>query len=189
MYLAPRVYLEVKIALQYTITSRKIKQEHVPWKVGSLYLKSIQKNMYLFKKLPLALLFASILFVGCDSTDSDDEDDDTPPVALEATLSSIQTNIFTPTCGTGPCHDSDSPARSLDLSSGASFASLVNVASMDNPDLLLVNPTNPDSSYLIWKLEGNPGISGEQMPRSGAALSTTQIDVIRMWITDGALDN
>ena len=146
--------------------------------------------MYSLKRLPLVLLFMSIAIVGCDSSDPDDDQmDDMPPVALEATLSSIQANIFTTTCATSACHDSQAPARSLDLSNGAAFAALVNVTSADVPGLFLVNPTNPDSSYLVWKLEGNPGISGQRMPRGGAALSTSQIDVVRQWITDGALDN
>lgn len=145
--------------------------------------------MYSLNRISLILLFASILFVGCDSSDPDDDPEPMPPVALEPTLASIQANIFTTTCASSQCHDSDNSARSLDLTNGSSFGELVNVASLDNPDLLLVEPNDPDSSYLIWKLEGNPNIAGSQMPRSGSPLSTTQIDVVRQWITDGALDN
>jgi hypothetical protein len=42
-------------------------------------------------------------------------------------------------------------------------------------------------SYLITKLEG-PGVSGGQMPPSGP-MAQADIDVIRQWITDGAIDD
>jgi hypothetical protein len=50
-----------------------------------------------------------------------------------------------------------------------------------------VNPGNPNMSYLITKLEG-PGASGGQMPPSGP-MPQAEIDVIRQWIMDGAVDD
>jgi hypothetical protein len=49
----------------------------------------------------------------------------------------------------------------------------------------------PDSSYLVWKLEGNPPwpIQGVRMPQGGPYLSAAEIEVIRTWIRDGAPDN
>ena len=83
------------------------------------------------------------------------------------------------------------PERDLDLTTGRSFEEMVNVASLDIPDLLLVKPSDPDSSYLIWKIEGTQPIEGQRMPRGPGAtpLTTTQVSVIRQWISDGALDN
>lgn len=140
------------------------------------------------------LCAALLLFTACDSTDPDaDQEPQDPPVpaVIDPTLSSIQANIFTPTCATSQCHDSTNPARNLDLSSGQAFGELVNVASTDNPDLFLVAPGQPDSSYLVWKIEGNANIEGQRMPRGTGAspLSTTNINVIRTWISDGALNN
>jgi len=145
--------------------------------------------MFSVYRISLALLlFCSLVLVGCDSSDSDDEMDD-PPM-LEATLSSIQANIFSTTCATSGCHAGEFPQRDLDLADGSAFASLVNIASQGVPDLLLVNPSNADSSYLIWKLEGNAGIVGDRMPRSGPPfLTDDQIGVVRQWIEAGAMDN
>lgn len=152
-------------------------------------MKTTSSPQYLLLCLSAVLLLCS----ACDSTDPDaDQDDDPPmPIVVDPTLSSIQSNIFTTTCATSQCHDSTNPARNLDLSAGQSFGELVNVASTDIPDLLLVAPGKPDSSYLVWKIENNPNIEGQRMPRGtgAAALSTTRINVIRTWITDGALDN
>ena len=71
-------------------------------------------------------------------------------------------------------------------SAGASFASLVGVASIEMPSLQRVAPNDPDNSYLIRKLEGGPNIGGARMPLGGAPLDQTTIDSIRLWITNGA---
>ncbi len=139
----------------------------------------------------LAGMFLMLFVAACDSTDPDADQDNEPPapVVVDPTLSSIQANIFTPTCATSGCHSGANPARNLDLSTGQAFDELVDVTSGDNPDLFLVAPGKPDSSYLVWKIEGNANIEGQRMPRGGDALSTTNIDAIRTWISDGALDN
>ncbi len=57
--------------------------------------------------------------------------------------------------------------------------------------MLEVRAGKPDSSYLVWKLEGNPPwpISGERMPRSGPYLDSSDIATLRTWIRQGALNN
>ena len=58
-------------------------------------------------------------------------------------------------------------------------------------DMLEVRAGKPDSSYLVWKLEGNPPwpIGGVRMPQSGGYLDPSEIAVFRAWIRQGALDN
>ena len=51
-----------------------------------------------------------------------------------------------------------------------------------------MNAGNPDISYLIQKLEGTVAGSS-QMPLGAAPLSQTDIDVIRLWVTNGAVDD
>jgi mono/diheme cytochrome c family protein len=60
-----------------------------------------------------------------------------------------------------------------------------------NMRMLEVRAGKPDSSYLVWKLEGRPTwpISGERMPRFGPYLDPSEIATIRTWIRQGALDN
>jgi hypothetical protein len=78
----------------------------------------------------------------------------------------------------------------MDLTSGVSYARLVNVPSVEKPGLLRVNPGNPDSSYLVHKLEGRSDIVGARMPRgTGPFLTEGQMLVIRRWITLGAQNN
>ncbi len=106
---------------------------------------------------------------------------------IQPTLESIQNNVFTPICSA--CHTGVGGALpgSMDLTDvAASFASLVNVTSIQEPPLLRVEPNDPDNSYLIHKLEGTQAI-GAQMPEGGQFLPQETINVIREWIQQGAV--
>ena len=129
------------------------------------------------------LLFAVLLAAGCEHADPLD------PNRLEPTLSSIQANIFDLNCALSGCHAGPNPQQGQDLSAGQAHANIVDVRSRENANLFRVAPGDPDNSYLVWKIEGRPEISGDRMPRGRAPLPQEQIDVIRQWITDGALDN
>ena len=106
-----------------------------------------------------------------------------PPI--EATLESIQENVFSAICTN--CHVGAGAPEGLRLEEGMSHAMLVNVPSGEVPTLLRVEPGNPDDSYLVQKIEGTASV-GAQMPLGGPALSDEQVAAIRQWITDGALE-
>ncbi len=75
----------------------------------------------------------------------------------------------------------------MNLLPESSYAALVNVASRAKPGATLVIPGNPDSSYLVHKLEGVSGITGGRMPRNGPPfLAEGQLTIIRRWIELGA---
>jgi len=95
----------------------------------------------------------------------------------------IQATIFTPAC-TG-CHAGASAPQGLRLDAGNSYALLVNVASNEVASLLRVNPGNPDTSYLVQKIQGNAAVGG-RMPLGGPPLTQAQIDLVRGWIAAGA---
>ncbi len=108
---------------------------------------------------------------------------------LQPSLTSIQNNIFMPTCSVAGCH-SGPPGPNLpsgmDLSStSASFSSLINIASFQVPTTLRVAVGDADNSYLIHKLEGTAAV-GARMPKDGPFLDQATIDVIRLWIDSGA---
>ena len=82
--------------------------------------------------------------------------------------------------------ESDLPSG-MDLSDiNASFASLVDVNSLEVPALFRVESGDPDNSYLIHKLEGTQAV-GAQMPEGGPFLPQETINVIREWIQQGAV--
>ena len=140
--------------------------------------------MKVFRRVILTFFWA-MLFVmaGCEHADPLD------PNRIEPTLSSIQLNIFNLNCALSGCHAGPSPQLGLDLSAGRARATTVNVQSVENAALFRIAPGDPDNSYLVWKIEGRPEISGARMPRGRAPLPQAQIDAIRQWIADGAQDN
>jgi hypothetical protein len=106
---------------------------------------------------------------------------------VAVTLTEIQQLVFTPMCS--GCHSgptSTALPSGMDLGSTAdSFAALVGVASLQVPELNRVEPGDPDSSYLIDKLEGTQTV-GSRMPQGGPFLDQETIDLIREWISNGA---
>jgi len=96
----------------------------------------------------------------------------------------IQDNIFTPTCV--ECHAGTFAPVGLQLEDGIAFSQLVGVASFEVPELSRVAPGDPDNSYLVQKIEGTQAIGG-QMPLGGPPLSQELMDLVRQWISDGAL--
>ncbi|HWM71231.1 MAG TPA: Ig-like domain-containing protein [Steroidobacteraceae bacterium] len=103
---------------------------------------------------------------------------------LTADFQSIQDNVFTPICTR--CHQGASAPQGLQLDAAHSYAMLVGVPSSEQPSVLRVEQGDPDSSYIIRKLQNTPGITGQQMPFGGPYLPQSTIDVIRQWITSGA---
>ena len=141
----------------------------------------------------LALMAAAGPLAGCGGGDgsglqSPPAPPPPPPPAFAAEFSAIQANVFTPTCATSGCHTGAGAPQGLILDEANSYALLVNRASNQVPALLRVAPNDPDNSYLIQKLEGTAAV-GAQMPLNGQPLPQATIDVIRQWITDGAIDD
>jgi hypothetical protein len=75
------------------------------------------------------------------------------------------------------------------LTAGNTFAAIVGVASIEQPALKKVAPGDPDHSYLVQKIEGAASISGARMPFGGPFLAQSEINLVRAWIAQGALNN
>jgi hypothetical protein len=102
---------------------------------------------------------------------------------LSDDFASIQANVFTPICT--KCHIGGGAPEGLRLDAANSYNLLVGVPSTEVPSLFRVKAGDPDSSYIIQKLEGHAAV-GAQMPFGGPYLSTTTIGFIRQWISNGA---
>ncbi len=57
------------------------------------------------------------------------------------------------------------------LEAGQSYGNLVGRPAAENSSLDRVAPGNPDASYIILKLRGDPSITGERMPLGGPYLT------------------
>lgn len=91
--------------------------------------------------------------------------------------------IFEETCA-ATCHSSS--AWQLDLRQP--YAATVDVASVQAPLFDLVDPGDPDRSYLVAKLRGEQttlGGMGNTMPSAGN-LAEAERALIEQWVRDGA---
>ena len=135
-----------------------------------------------------------VLSIGVSSCDEPLSNITGPTPMLEVKFSSIQQEIFENGDSSGrsaciQCHNTNGQAfaAGLNLEHAVAYASLVNVASRQRPPVVRVVRGEPDSSYLIHKLVGGPGIVGLRMPRNGPPyLTDGQISVIKRWIELGA---
>lgn len=112
-----------------------------------------------------------------------------PTPNLEATFSSVQSNIFEATDSAGraacvSCHTNvgRNPAGGMNLLHDVAYDQIVNVSSVQRPGVLRVQPGDPDASYLVHKIEGTAGISGRRMPFNPPYLTNGQITILRRWI-------
>ncbi len=89
--------------------------------------------------------------------------------------------------GGASCHSGSRPAENLDLSTAAlGYSGLVNAFSTECKSKYRVKPNDLAGSYLINKLTGSGMCSGSQMPKVGSSIPSTDLDVIRAWVSTGA---
>ena len=151
-----------------------------------------------------SLLIGVLVLAGCAGGGSDDDlkrrnrgPTCTPPEPTTISFAANIQPIFGTSCALGGCHAGAIPAGDLDLGPAAARSELVGVAAMQIPSRDRVVPGDPDASYLVQKIEGTSGISGQIMPlgcpgapQGGAVcLNNNQILAIRTWTSECALAN
>lgn len=108
-----------------------------------------------------------------------------PAVPQVVALSTEVQPVLTANCTS--CHSAGLAAAGLDLTAGTTFGATVNIASTQVPALARVVPADPDSSYLVDKIQGTHTVGGIMPP--GGALGIVDIVLVRKWIEAGALNN
>ena len=142
----------------------------------------------------LSLLAAAAVFAGTAACDEALSDLTGPTPNLEPTFSSIQKEILSSGDSSGRpacinCHNGN-PFVPGNFTGANAYGALVNARSVEKPGRLRVAPGDPNSSYMVHKLEGGPDLVGARMPRgTGPYLTAGQMLVIRRWITEGAQNN
>jgi hypothetical protein len=138
-----------------------------------------------------ALTFAAAVLLGCPPAPAVG-----PAVPggglgeLGGTFSSISAAIFVPRCATSACHTGSPPANGIPVSLDAELAwvELVGVQAIGAPSIALVEPGDPQASYLVHKLRGTGSQVGGTdlfMPPDGQ-LDEAEILAIEGWIANGA---
>jgi hypothetical protein len=107
------------------------------------------------------------------------------PVHAQTGPSGVESRVaelFANRCTGAGCHSGPVPQQGLELTRERFYATSVGEPSVERPELLRVNPGQPEISYLMMKVKGDPGIIGVQMPFTGDKLTDEEIDLIRQWI-------
>lgn len=108
-----------------------------------------------------------------------------------STYHDIQDYVFDRSCANSSCHASPQNSANLNLTYGQSYHDLVNRvprnAAAAAAGMKLIDPGNPDNSFLLTKLMGseNPNF-GTRMPFGAGPLHNGKIEAIRTWIAAGA---
>lgn len=93
------------------------------------------------------------------------------------------------------CHTGAAPregSANLNLEPQFAYGDLVRVLSGQVPTMARVMPNDPDNSYLLHKLMGthaDVGGRGQRMPRGADPWTEEQIELVRLWILQGAPNN
>lgn len=140
------------------------------------------------RKFGLVFSIVALFVASCTGGDGSGLPPRLPPGAIGANFSEIQANLIAPNCATVGCHLGAGAPQGLRLDDANSYGMLVGVPSAESPSTLRVAPGDPDNSYLVQKLEGSASV-GAQMPLGAPPLEQAAIDVIRQWISDGAIDD
>jgi hypothetical protein len=116
-----------------------------------------------------------------------------PTVFFDGTYDRIQRQIFDQGCALSGCHDSQSQTGDLILETGSSYTSLVDHAPQSPGAIaagwLRVDGANAsaENSFLFHKLTGDlDGTQGARMPLTGGRLDDHLVEIVRLWIEDGA---
>jgi hypothetical protein len=113
----------------------------------------------------------------------------TSPITATVSFATDVMGVFNAYCNN--CHTAGGAPAQLNLDPGAAYANTVNVPATELNSMNRIEPGDPDNSYLINKLQNthvSVGGSGSFMPPSGTLPQAT-IDLMRTWVTEGALNN
>ncbi|HVP38900.1 MAG TPA: radical SAM protein, partial [Candidatus Saccharimonadales bacterium] len=114
--------------------------------------------------------------------------DPTPPPQVR--FASEVEPLLVQSCGTKNCHSPAARAGGLALATGASYDSLVNRRSTEDPGRYLVEPGYPDSSYVLLKMGDPLQVPGDVMPPGSTRESRWPLlNKLYNWIGQGAKRN
>ncbi len=134
----------------------------------------------------LACVATALSAIACDETPTAPDGVGTgTPIDQSATFTRVQNEVFTPTCAQLACHDRIGAQSAMILTADVAFQSIVNVRSIENPNIFRIAPNDVANSYLYRKITGS-GISGDRMPQGLPPLDQAKITLIRDWIRRGA---
>jgi hypothetical protein len=105
------------------------------------------------------------------------------------TQAGITSGLMTPRCATSACHAGDPPIAFPSCEADRWYDAMVGVPSQQAPGLNMIEPGDPEKSYLVLKLRGTHGQSGgggARMPIADSPLDDVEEAAVEAWIANGA---
>lgn len=138
----------------------------------------------LLLKYLILVISAAFLFTSCEfSSDAIDENDNNG--GFESSAVSL---IISQNCATFGCHAGANPKNGLSLENHSSLIKGSNSRPLPGGGTYggdVVVPFRPEKSLLYQMISGGTSV---QMPYGRSALSTSDINLVKEWIENGALD-
>jgi len=131
------------------------------------------------------------LSLGACSTSTDTKEGPPTFSAIYPMLFPRPTHYQCDFCHGLPPNDKSNGRLSTGMDAETAYAGMIgqpSTSSKCGEGYTIVVPGDPDNSLLLMKLSANPPC-GDQMPNGGDKLSSTQLDQVRMWILDGAMND
>jgi hypothetical protein len=98
----------------------------------------------------------------------------------------VPAQVFAAQCGESSCHDAQNPAGDLDLVSPNLERRLVAVRATQCTSRLRIDPDDPESSFLLEKLEDDAPECGDRMPVLAEPLPRDVLACVRAWVIEAA---
>ncbi|MBU0560782.1 MAG: hypothetical protein KJ799_07050 [Bacteroidetes bacterium] len=138
-----------------------------------------------FVSMFIIAAFSSVILINCDFTNNPDEEENSENNGFQSAGVSI---IFSQNCSTFGCHSGDKPKNGLSLEtydklitgSNSRSASLAGIYGGE-----VIIPFNSKKSLLYQMISGGASVS---MPFNKSTLSSVDVNVIKNWIDDGAVN-
>src|SRR3989339_1922410 len=135
------------------------------------------KNFKSLLFLSSLLIFCSMLLISCDDTQTIEDIDKKPIPTTNVSFSQNIYPVFNVKCNNSGCHNDESRAGSVSLTSWSNAT---------DPNIVVKG--DPSTSILVWSIDRLPG--AKWMPPDGyPGLTEEQRIGIKTWITEGALNN
>ena len=132
----------------------------------------------------LLILFSALfLLAAC----TDEKSSPTEPAVMEVSFENDVQPIFNNNCV--GCHAPGGPAQFLNLTTGVSYANLVNRPSAQDSSWLLVDPTDDSKSLLYQKMKGTATVGPNAVMPPAGMLANDVVDIVEQWLNEGAKNN